>query len=197
MPNSIVEQELTIPDVQVTIGTIDSLAPSPIYEPSELIGGIFTDYAVENRWEADGQIFMMPVTSPEGFDGDQVSFVKLAAGTMLWIVDWTAEKAGEAPSIPNPDLEDANIVLMDKHFYPAQLLKAGADGSVLYRMSGTYVYGFKNPLQATLYYGRPPWMSKDVDCSVSQSQFVDGIITCNTSPQSDGSENQPTNPDQA
>lgn len=187
MPNNFVEQEQTIPDVQVVIGTIADLDEfSPVYDSSEITDGVFTDYFIENRFEVDGQIYMMPVTSPNGFDGDQVAFCKLAASTMLWIVDWTAEKVGAMPSIPNPDLEDSNIVAIDKVFYPAQLEKF-SDGSVVYRVSGTYVYGFKNPNSATLYYGRPPWMSKDIDCSMSASQFADGIITCNTSSQSESS----------
>ena len=194
MPNNFVPQQTEIPNVEITIGDVSGLSLSPIYESQAVQDGIWTDYYIENYFESDGQIFMMPVTSPNGFDGDQVSFVKLAAGTMLWVCDWTAERSVEKPMIPNPNLEDANIVLMDKHFMPAQLLKH-ADGTVSYRISGRYTYGFKNPGSATLYYGRPPWMSKDVDCAVEESQFADGIILCDTSTQG-GSENSPTNPDQ-
>lgn len=153
-----------------------------LFDLDEISDGIFTDYKISNFYEADGQIYMMPVTSPNGFDGDQVSFVKLAAGTLLWIVDWTAEKVNAKPSIPNPSLDDANLVLMDKHFEPEGLLmKPSGSGAVIHRISGRYVYGFKNPSQAKLYYGRPPWMDKSVDCEVGQEQFKDGIITCNTS----------------
>src|SRR5574342_1264186 len=101
MPNNFVEQETVIPNVEISIGTIEGLAVSKIYDNSEIQNGVWTDYHVESRYEADGQIYMMPVTSPDGFQGDSVSFVKLAGGTLLWFADWTAEKAGEKPSIPD------------------------------------------------------------------------------------------------
>lgn len=177
MPNNIVEQEVAIPDVQVVIGDIEGLQDPKIYDTTETQRGVWTDYYVEHRYEADGQIYMMPVTSPDGFQGDSVAFVKLAGGTMLWIADWTAEKVGEKPNIPDPELNNDNIVLLDKHFYMTMMDKF-ADGSVVYRESGTYVYGFKNPSEAVVHHPRPAWMSKEVDCSISASQFVGGIIEC-------------------
>lgn len=168
--------------VDATVEITEGIEDTAKFDGGELTDGVFTDYKISNFYEADGQIYMMPVTSPNGFDGDQVSFVKLAAGTLLWIVDWTAEKVNAKPSIPNPALDDANLVLMDKHFEPeGLLLKPSGDGAVIHRISGRYVYGHKNPNQARLWYGRPPWMDKSVDCEVGQDQFKDGIITCNTS----------------
>lgn len=196
MPNNFVPLQTDIPQVDIQVGDVSGLDNiSPIFDAAEAEEGVWSDYYVMNHYEADGQIYMMPVTSSDGLDGDSVAFVKLAGGTLLWIVDWTAERAGTKPTIPNPILEDANLVLLDKHFMPDQLLKY-SDGTISYRISGRYVYGFKNPESSTLYYGRAPWMSKEVDCAVEESQFKDGIITCNTSQQSTGSENSPSNPDQ-
>ena len=109
---------------------------------------------------------------------------------MLRIVDWTAEKVGNAPTVPSWELNDPNQVLLDKHFEPAMVEKRPS-AVIVYRLSGTYIYGFKNPSQAKLHYGRPPWMSSDVECVVSDSQFSSGIIDCESE---GGSENQPSNP---
>lgn len=185
------ESSSTIAEVRYGQIPSDVLQPEDdaLYDESEIGDGIFTDYVIHNQYESDGQIYMMPVTSPGGFDGDSVAFVKLAGGTLLWICDWTAEKIGAPPSIPNPDIDDPNLVLLDSHCQPAGLLKR-PDDSIIYRISGTFIYGYKNPSQAVFYYGRPPWMAKSVDCALSQSQFRDGIITCNTSTGAGGSENQ-------
>lgn len=177
MPNNYAVQQTDIPDVQVQVGTIEGIGENPLYDNSEIEDGIFQDYWVEQRYESDGQRWMMPVCSPNGFDGDSVAFVQLAGGTLLWIIDWTAEKAGNAPSIPNPTLEDENWVVLDKHIEPAQLTKF-PDNTIVYRISGTYVYGCKNPSSAKFHYARPPWMSKQVDCEVADSQFTGGIINC-------------------
>jgi len=175
-------ESAALESAQAVVEISEGTEENALFDEPEILDGIFTDYKIDNFYEADGQIYMMPVTSPNGFDGDQVSFVKLAAGTLLWIVDWTAEKVNAKPSIPNPALDDANLVLMDKHFEPTSLFMSPAGkGAITYRISGRYVYGFKNPSQARLWYGRPAWMDKSVDCEVGQQQFKDGIITCNTS----------------
>ena len=193
--NAVVEEDVSANSADIIVKDFEGdQTNDALFDSDEISDGIFTDYRIVNRYESDGQIYMMPVTHPSGFNGDSVCFVKLAAGTLLWIVDWTAEKVGAKPSIPKPDIEDPNLVLMDKHFEPESLLlKPDDKGKVIHRISGTYVYGFKNPSQSTLYYGRSPWMDKSVDCAVSDSQFKDGIITCGTSEQS---QNSPTNPDQ-
>jgi hypothetical protein len=190
-PGDITPTEYNATEVSVQIGEFLT-GEGALYDEDEISDGVWNDYWIVNRYESDGQIYMMPVTHPEGFDGDSVAFVKLAGGTLLWISDWTAEKTGAKPSIPKPDLQDENIVLLDTIVLPAQVLKRPS-GEIIYRISGTYVYGFKNPSKATMYYSRPPWMDKSVDCAVSDSQFKDGILTCGTSEQS---QNSPTNPDQ-
>lgn len=176
MPNNFVEQETDIADVQVNIGSIEAGTNDPFLDLSEL-DGVFDDYWIVQRYEKDKQRWMMPVTSPDGFDGDSVAFVQLAGETILWIVDWTGEKSGNAPSVPDPNLDDENWVLLDEHIEPAMLLKRPS-GEIVYRISGTYTYGCKNPSQAKMHYGRPPWMSKKVGCEVATSQFKRGIIVC-------------------
>lgn len=194
------EEEINSPEptVEATVEIDEGITQDALFDLPEIIDGVFTDYRIVGHYEADGQIYMMPVTSPDGLEGDKVAFVKLAAGTLLWIVDWTAEKINVRPSIPNPALGDNNLVLMDKHFQPEMVfMKPDSKGAIGYRLSGTYVYGFKDPERATLYYGRPPWMDKSVDCSVWEDQFKDGIITCSTSQQTGGGSSSPTNPDAA
>lgn len=186
MPNDPVPHQVDIPNVSVEIGSFDDYAPNDLYDTGQFGQGIFTDYYIVQRYEKDKQRWMMPVTSPDGFDGDSVAFVQLAGETLLRIVDWTAERAGNAPPVPEPESQDSNLVLLDDHTEPAMLQKH-PDGTLVYRISGTYFYGFKNPSQAKREYGRPPWMSKDIECDVSDSQFEGGIIDCgSTQSESEG-----------
>jgi len=166
----------TVTEATVTLGTVTLDDNSGMWSITPA-NGIYTDYLVENRYESDHHIYMMPVTSPGGFQGNQVAFCKLAAETILWIADWTAERLGSEPPLPDPDPQDANVILLDEHYEP-MMLGLGADGvSVLYRTSGTYVYGFLNPSQAILNHGRPPWLP-GVDCTISPGSFQQGIIDC-------------------
>lgn len=184
MPNAFSEptpQETGTVHAQVQFGDVsDMFDEGALFDEGEIAEGVWTDYVVVNHYERDKQRYMMPVTSPDGFDGDSVAFAALAGETLLWYSDWSAEKMGAAPSIPDPEQDDPNIILLDELVEPAILLLK-PDDSVVYRISGTYVYGFKNPKDVTFYHGRPPWMDQTVDCAVSPGQYRAGIIRCNTS----------------
>jgi hypothetical protein len=199
--NAVVGEE-QLPTVFVSIGDVTNDGPSGKWiDPPE---GIFTDYWVVNRYERDRQRWMLGVTSPDGFNGDQVAFVQLAADTLLLVSDWTAERRGEQPTIPQEEPADENLVLLDDHYEPAQLLLGANGQTAQYRISGTYVYGFKNPNQAQITYPRPPWLADTFDRIVSDGSKQTGIIDANgagggeeASPGSAGSQNSPTNPSQA
>ena len=177
MPNNFVEQQSDIPDVTISIGEVNEPQPNPLLDDFEANDGIFQDYWMVFRYEKDKQRWMMPVCSPNGFDGDSVAFVQLAADTLLLVIDWTAEKAGQKPSIPKAELSDPNWILLDDQQEPAQLQKKPS-GEVVFRISGCYVYGSKNPSQAILHYPRPPWMSKSKCEHVDETQYQPDIIEC-------------------
>lgn len=130
--------------------------------------GVWEDYYIQSRFVGDPHIYMMGVTSPDGFfDGTStpktVSFVQLASKTLLWIVDWTASRWGDKPKIPSPVSNDPRWVFLDDMIEPANM-ELGPDGvTPLWRISGTYIYGNTNPKDLTVnnaYYPRPPWMDE-------------------------------------
>jgi hypothetical protein len=59
------------------------------------------------------------------------------------MVTWTAERLGSMPDLPNPNVNDTNLVLMDTIIDPAapELLQDGE--SHIFRVSGQYTYGMK------------------------------------------------------
>lgn len=186
MPNGAnpqVEQE-QLQQVYVAIGNVTSDGPPGKWiDPPD---GIFTDYWVVNRYERDRQRWMLGVTSPEGFQGSQAAFVQLAADTLLLFSDWTVEKRGSQPAYPQNEPADENLVLLDDHYEPAQLLLVPNGQTPVYRLSGTYVYGFKNPNQAQMTYPRPPWMADVFDRILSDGGKQNGIIDSGSNGGSEG-----------
>lgn len=141
--------------------------------------GIFTHYMIYNRYESDRHIYMMGISSPEGFQGNSVAFVKLTAPTLLWVCDWTASKIGGKPKIPNPVVQDQNWVLLD--VLPETAMEnVGSDGvSRVYRISGTYVYGHKNPnadVFRNIGFPRPPYLLESGDRDMDASNLEQGLI---------------------
>ncbi len=123
---------------------------------------IWTDEIINNRYEQDGHTYMMGITSPDGFQGNKAAFCQLASPTLLWISDWSFARFGAQPIIPDPTPADPNWVLLDVIPETAIIKIAGDGNTPLYRISGTYVYGCKNPpanVFEKVVYGRAPWLS--------------------------------------
>lgn len=141
---------------------------------------IFTDYQAVNRFERDYHRYMMPIASPQGFQGKSAAFVQLAAETVLWISDWTAARFHKQPLIPDPDTGSADFELLDVQLETSMLM-IGPDGDTpLYRISGVYVYGKRqsgaSPLDGVSY-PRPPWLQDIFDRSQPSVTLVKGLIT--------------------
>lgn len=141
---------------------------------------IWTDYVVQNRYEGDGHRYMLPVARAAGTTGTgPAAFVTLAAPTLLWIADWTATRTLNKPLIPRATLPDSNWVLMDQHLEP-DMVTVGPDGvTPIYRISGAYVYGHREPesdISANVAFGRPPWLTDDYTRTLSTADLTDGLL---------------------
>lgn len=133
--------ETGISNAVVAVGTVTISDNDAQYTPDE----IFTDYAINNRYEKDDAKYMAGLTSPGSFGGQSVAFFQLHTPTLLWVSDWTAEKLNGIPDVPDPDAVDDSWELLDSHVELADI-KFLPDGvTPVYRVSGTYVYGNKNP----------------------------------------------------
>jgi len=140
---------------------------------------IWNDYMVESHYEGDNHIYMMGITSPGGFQGNSVAFAKTASKTLIWIADWTASNIGGKPPIPNPESNDSNWQLLDDWYMPASITLMADGVTPLYRISGTYIYGCKNPSSTTINnicFGRPPWVQDTFDRTVPESLLTRSII---------------------
>lgn len=184
--------------IQVSILISDDINPTDLNAQYQNIGGdrtIFTDYQINNRYEGNKHIYMMPLTSPTpigGSPGDPdgqgslaASFVQLALPTLLWIVEWTASRFDAVPEIPNPtipgntQLSAQKWVFMHEQIDTADIQLAPDGVTPLYRISGVYVYGNTNPNNQTIRevrFGRPPWMLDNFNRSVPTSTLTANLM---------------------
>lgn len=147
---------------------------------------IETDYQVVNRYEKDRHVYMMGVTSPGfgyspglGLAGIGPAFVQMAAPTLLWVSRWTACRYNTTPKIPDPTPTDPNWILLDEHYEPTAVTLAADGVTPRYRISGTYVYGHKNPAAVTvnnINYARPPSVENTVVRNVPTASLEQQII---------------------
>ena len=148
----------------ITVGTVTQDDADAEFE-SDYTPGIFTDYFLTNRYEKDHHRYMMGITSPNGFQSQKAAFVQLAESTLLCITEWTACKVGTQPEIPDPETgTETDWVLLDED-YDLDMVNVMTDGDTLvYRITGYFVYGMRNPQDKTIKdvdYPRPPWLDVD------------------------------------
>lgn len=146
-----------------------------LYRPDDGQGGIYTDYQVRSIYSRSRGTLQLPLAGASA--GVSSVFVQVAAAAKRLVVEWSAEKVGARPLLPDPNLNDANAVLLDwdvdlGHVEPA------SDGTAFrYRARGRYVYGFhqdNDALSAAL----PPFVSTaaGTETSFGAGDFVHGII---------------------
>lgn len=183
--------EQKIPVAQINVGTLFPTSQDALFlGPNNASPGIFNDYMVLSHYEGDKHRYMMGVTSPNGFQGNSVAFVQLASPTLLWIADWTASKVGSQPEMPSTTPADPNWVFLDEQHEPAMITLMADGRSVLYRISGIYIYGHKNPSENVIThvnFGRPPWMQDTTDRQVSLGKMQGSIIDYKGGPAARGS----------
>lgn len=150
-----------------------------VFAANATTNSIWDDYVLHGRYERDKHIYMMGVTSPNGFNGASVAFAQLAAPTILWIVDWTAARSNEKPSLPDNTPYSNNWILLDEMIETDEITVAADGTTPEYRISGTYVYGCINPtpqLISSVSFGRPPWLQPVFNQSVPTSLLEKGLI---------------------
>lgn len=177
------------PDNSITIGNVTPDDFNAKYRnPDGTKQDVFTDYFIRNRYEKDGHRYMMGVTSDSGFNGDTVAFVQLANPTLLLIVEWTACKFNSPPQVPDPDAINEDWVLLDLMPQTASIAVGGDGETGLYRISGTYVYGRRNPDNANVFnnvaFPLPAYLQDTFARTVSPDRLYPGLIDGSTRPSS-------------
>lgn len=172
--------EQTVTVAQVTFGPITPDDEAAKYEDASAEpSAIYPHYTAHNYFERDHHRYIMPIASPYGFKGASAAFVQLAQSTLVLVSNWTVLRAKIFPQAPDPDLSDSDWVLLDEHYNLPSITVIGDGVTPLYRISGTYVYGHKNPSSLTsdeLVFPRPPWLKDEFARIVPHSIFQQGLI---------------------
>jgi hypothetical protein len=168
------------PVLTVTVSDITDFTNDAAYkEPADQGASVFTDYAVQTSFMSDPHTYMLGITSPDGFQGASVAFCQLAATTLLWTADWTASRYKTQPQIPDPNLGAADWVFLGARMEPAMITVAADGLTPLYRISGTYLYGKKNPssqMTSDFLFPLPPWLEDVFDRTMPADRLQQGII---------------------
>ena len=163
----------------VVVGKVDATDSQALFNSQG--NGLYLDYYCDNRYEYNPNKYMAGNTSATPFNGGSVAFFQLASPTLLWVADWTCCKAGDVPNIPDPEPPASSAwVLLWVSPQLAQKNITGNGKTALYRVSGTYVYGHKNPTGNPLLlttFPKPPWMKDDgstrtIPASVMQRDII-------------------------
>lgn len=170
-------QELPTPAV-IRTGDVDFSGDEGAAYNDQPDGTVWADYMVVNQYDEDRHVYMGGVTSPEPFQGDSVSFVQLSAPTLVWVCKWTGCKQGEKPAAPDPTPPPGWVLLGRTPEMP-QVAVAGDGATPVYRLSGMYYYGHRNPdparLNSLMAWPRPPWLLDAVDRAVTDDLFEAGL----------------------
>ena len=165
-------------NVSISVGQV-AIGDNDAKIKSSLSAAGLNDYKIENRYESDRHVYMLGITSPEGFQGSAVAFAQIASPTLIWICDWTASWFGKSPPMPDPEKVDTdNWVLLDDH-YEAYMIGLSTDGETpLYRLQGTYVYGHTNPNTKPILdvvYPKPPHFQDIFERTIKEESMEGGI----------------------
>lgn len=185
----------SVPNVTVSVGQIQASDFNANYK-TPTVGKTTTDYRIRNRFVRKSNRYAAGITSPNGFQGASVAFFQLAAPTLIWVSEWTACRMGEIPDVPDSESRDANWVLLDEYVEP-YMTSPGPDGvTFVYRISGVYTYGKKNPSKvATVMdvgFALPPWVERPPTVNLSLSNLKAGLIDAFVRPSSTPRRTTPT-----
>lgn len=172
----------------LTVQTVNVIAdePTPTQFDDSTGGYPFTEYVINNRFFHSPHTHCLGITSPNGFQGQSAAFVQMAATTLIWQADWTACKLGEQPEVPDPTPPSDDWVLLDSCIEPANMAPMADGHTGIYRISGTYWYGRKNPFSTPkqfyedVFFPRRPDIQDVFPRDVPQSKVQTGLINSNS-----------------
>lgn len=175
-------------NAKVIIGDVPFDSVDGAYEGQEFQPSVTTeaspwgDYVIRCRLHKSQRRYMLGTTTDNPrLAGNSVAFVQLARPTLLWVVDWTAARWNSKPFVPSSSFYDPSWVLLDEVLEPGQVTFGADDRTPLFRISGCYFYGHKNPSGAVNQYATFPvaaWVQKNkFDRTVPDAMFQTGLIT--------------------
>ena len=150
--------------------------------PIESSTSWITDYRVDMKYDTDYHAIQCPVAlsvDSESTSRVPAQFFYSAAPTGKLRIKFTGERVGAVPLLPAPVTNDTNLVLLASQVMPVAPIVMPDNVSIIYRVSGEYVYGMLTYQGAgdALSLGVLPWTVLDYSKqSIAETDWQHGII---------------------
>lgn len=181
-----------VPQVEVGVTPVPSNLTR--YSEDATSSGVYTEMSVEAEWKTDTGKMAVPLAgspgeqdyipgNPESGGGDEPGFAVLTLSRPTTTVEYTfeAERASTPPIIPDPNVNDPNLVLLHEHLSPMAVGLAPDGQTPVYRIGGVYKYAAKIARRpgTPLPFGVHPWTRfhfNAVEAVFPITNFAHGII---------------------
>ncbi len=138
-------QAISSAETSDSIGEVDQVINPP--------GGVYTYYDVLPRFVKNPGMVELAGTNDE----EDVAFCQVKQPTIRLVVEWVAEREGQAPVIPSSTLTaDCVPVLLLEEITPTKI-EILPGGAYKYKVMGRYTYGFKKPALVQVNAAVLPW----------------------------------------
>lgn len=167
-----------LPEVRVIQTKILPDDGSALYSTDiDNLPGFYTHHKMHTDYKPKTWASQLPVAAA----GAASAIVVLAGTTAQKIIEGVVEKVGTAPKLPDPNVNDPNLVLLEAVISPNPLeLSVGAgDGTMLtFRRAYRYVYAIIDVAKAVFDGGMPPFLDSQKRglSTIQPGDFVHGLI---------------------
>jgi hypothetical protein len=123
-------------------------------------GGIYNYYEIRPRFVFNEGLAELPAMSADG----DIAMVRLHQRTCRLVVEWAAERIGEAPVIPTgepPANAAGGPVKFASEIMPGMMERIPG-GAYSYRVAGSYTWSFRRPNDVVVQAAVAPW-SRDLE----------------------------------
>jgi hypothetical protein len=165
-----------LPEVHVLMTTVLPDDSRALYSTTlDNLPGFYTNYQIHVTNRLKTWNVQLPVAAPN----QASAIVTLASGTGERIVEWSAEKTGNPPKIPDYNTSDPNLVLLSAELMPSPNdLNPGEGTMVVFRRAGRYVYAEQDPSKSPVDGGMPPFIDPSIRQAavINPDDLIHGII---------------------
>lgn len=119
--------------------------------------GIYNDYFIRSYYRDRENIVASPNSTPSG-GPEKTSICQWANPMTDLVVEWTANQVGDWPKVPSKESEDDNLVLIEAQVWPEAPGIQGDMTTLVYSISGQYVYAVIEQDELQMQSGIVPWM---------------------------------------
>ena len=123
----------------------------------------------DSSMKAEGRTNTASIYNREGFVKNKK--VRRHGPTMRLVVEWSAERIGTPPEIPDPCPDDCNYVLMENGLSLPEVTRS-ASGAYTHSISGRYVYGVLDTTTVPMAAPLPPFIVAEARKQLDQNNAL-------------------------